>query len=49
VLLDRGIMTITRRTRGDDIAAACGQLAGQVTNRVRVPLGQRMHTVTWAG
>ncbi len=48
VLLDRGIMTITRRTRGDDIAAACGQLAGQVTNRVRVPLGQRVHTVTWA-
>jgi 23S rRNA (adenine2503-C2)-methyltransferase len=49
VLLDRGIMTITRRTRGDDIAAACGQLAGQVTNRVRVPLGSRQVDVTWAG
>jgi 23S rRNA (adenine2503-C2)-methyltransferase len=49
VLLDRNIMTITRRTRGDDIAAACGQLAGQVTNRVRVPLGSRQVDVTWAG
>jgi 23S rRNA (adenine2503-C2)-methyltransferase len=38
-LMDNGIMTITRRTRGDDIAAACGQLAGQVNNRVRTPLG----------
>jgi len=37
-LMDNGIMTITRRTRGDDIAAACGQLAGQVNNRVRAPL-----------
>jgi 23S rRNA (adenine2503-C2)-methyltransferase len=46
-LLDRGIMAITRRTRGDDIAAACGQLAGQVTNRVRVPLGRRTHEITW--
>jgi 23S rRNA (adenine2503-C2)-methyltransferase len=41
VLLDAGIMTITRRTRGDDIAAACGQLAGQVSNRVRTALGTR--------
>jgi 23S rRNA (adenine2503-C2)-methyltransferase len=41
VLLDAGIMTITRRTRGDDIAAACGQLAGQVSNRVLAPLGAR--------
>jgi 23S rRNA (adenine2503-C2)-methyltransferase len=43
VLLDAGIMTITRRTRGDDIAAACGQLAGQVSNRVRAPLGSKRH------
>nr|VFJ67981.1 MAG: 23S rRNA (adenine2503-C2)-methyltransferase [Candidatus Kentron sp. FM]VFJ69390.1 MAG: 23S rRNA (adenine2503-C2)-methyltransferase [Candidatus Kentron sp. FM]VFK16914.1 MAG: 23S rRNA (adenine2503-C2)-methyltransferase [Candidatus Kentron sp. FM] len=28
ILLGRGLMTITRKTRGDDIAAACGQLAG---------------------
>jgi 23S rRNA (adenine2503-C2)-methyltransferase len=41
VLLDAGVMTITRRTRGDDIAAACGQLAGQVRNRVLAPLGSK--------
>lgn len=41
VLLEAGIMTITRRTRGDDIAAACGQLAGQVRNRVLVPLREK--------
>nr|VFK42251.1 MAG: 23S rRNA m(2)A-2503 methyltransferase [Candidatus Kentron sp. SD]VFK48169.1 MAG: 23S rRNA m(2)A-2503 methyltransferase [Candidatus Kentron sp. SD] len=28
ILLAKGLMTIIRRTRGDDIAAACGQLAG---------------------
>jgi len=33
VLLGAGIMTITRRTRGDDIDAACGQLAGRVQPR----------------
>jgi 23S rRNA (adenine2503-C2)-methyltransferase len=46
-LLDDGIMTVTRRTRGDDISAACGQLAGRVQNRVRVPLGSRRVDVTW--
>ncbi len=35
VLLNAGIMTITRRTRGDDIDAACGQLAGRVKDRTR--------------
>jgi 23S rRNA (adenine2503-C2)-methyltransferase len=30
-----GIVTTTRRTRGDDIDAACGQLAGQVQDRTR--------------
>ena len=30
-----GIVTTTRRTRGDDIDAACGQLAGQVADRTR--------------
>jgi 23S rRNA (adenine2503-C2)-methyltransferase len=28
-------MTITRKTRGDDIDAACGQLAGRVLDRTR--------------
>jgi 23S rRNA (adenine2503-C2)-methyltransferase len=43
VLVNAGIITITRKTRGDDIAAACGQLAGTVTNRVRSPLGGKMN------
>ena len=42
VLLDAGIIAITRKTRGDDVAAACGQLAGKVDNRVRVPLGRKL-------
>ena len=36
VLLDAGIVTTTRKTRGDDIDAACGQLAGEVKDRTRV-------------
>lgn len=35
VLLQAGIITTVRRTRGDEIAAACGQLAGQVLDRTR--------------
>ena len=33
ILVDAGLITITRKTRGDDIAAACGQLVGQVASR----------------
>ncbi|MDR0997035.1 MAG: 23S rRNA (adenine(2503)-C(2))-methyltransferase RlmN [Zoogloeaceae bacterium] len=33
ILMAAGIVTTTRKTRGDDIAAACGQLAGQVKSR----------------
>lgn len=36
VLGDAGIVTTVRKTRGDDIAAACGQLAGDVRDRTRV-------------
>jgi 23S rRNA (adenine2503-C2)-methyltransferase len=32
-LINNGINTITRKTRGDDIDAACGQLAGEVKDR----------------
>ena len=32
-LMSAGIVTTTRKTRGDDIDAACGQLAGQVRDR----------------
>ncbi len=35
ILIKHGVMTITRKTRGQDIAAACGQLAGQVHDRTR--------------
>jgi 23S rRNA (adenine2503-C2)-methyltransferase len=34
-LSDAGIVTTVRRTRGDDIDAACGQLAGEVQDRTR--------------
>ena len=35
ILMAAGVMTVTRKTRGDDIDAACGQLAGQVADRSR--------------
>ena len=35
VLLDAGLVTTVRKTRGDDIDAACGQLAGEVQDRTR--------------
>ncbi len=35
VLMNAGVVTTTRKTRGEDINAACGQLAGQVGNRMR--------------
>ncbi len=34
-LLDNQVLTMVRRTRGDDIDAACGQLKGQVLDRTR--------------
>ena len=36
ILLDAGIVTTVRKTRGDDIDAACGQLAGDVRDRTGV-------------
>jgi 23S rRNA (adenine2503-C2)-methyltransferase len=35
ILHNSGIVTITRKTRGDDIDAACGQLAGDFKDRTR--------------
>jgi 23S rRNA (adenine2503-C2)-methyltransferase len=35
ILIDAGIVTTTRKTRGDDVDAACGQLAGQVLDKTR--------------
>jgi len=37
----RGMIATTRKTRGADIDAACGQLAGKVSDRVRRRLGQK--------
>ena len=42
-LMDAGIITTVRKTRGDDIAAACGQLAGDVRDRTNVK--ERMQVV----
>ena len=36
ILIDAGIVTTVRKTRGDDIDAACGQLAGDVRDRTKV-------------
>jgi 23S rRNA (adenine2503-C2)-methyltransferase len=40
-LMQRGLIVTIRKTRGDDIDAACGQLAGQVTDRTIVRLGSK--------
>ncbi len=40
-LMAEGLVTTTRKTRGDDIDAACGQLAGQVLDKTR-RTGQRL-------
>ncbi|MCU0967697.1 MAG: 23S rRNA (adenine(2503)-C(2))-methyltransferase RlmN [Rubrivivax sp.] len=50
VLQDAGIVTTVRRTRGDDIDAACGQLAGEVQDRTdaRVRLA-RQRTIPITG
>ncbi|HWJ36507.1 MAG TPA: 23S rRNA (adenine(2503)-C(2))-methyltransferase RlmN [Steroidobacteraceae bacterium] len=46
ILNENGVIATIRRTRGDDIDAACGQLAGQVTDRTLVRLGSRPHSVS---
>ncbi len=42
VLQEEGYTTIVRRTRGDDIDAACGQLAGDVVDRTKRTMKKRM-------
>jgi 23S rRNA (adenine2503-C2)-methyltransferase len=42
ILNDHGVIATIRRTRGDDIDAACGQLAGRVTDRTLVRLGTKL-------
>lgn len=43
-LVARGVMATIRKTRGEDIDAACGQLAGRVQNRATVRLGDKLST-----
>ncbi|KMJ45547.1 bifunctional tRNA (adenosine(37)-C2)-methyltransferase TrmG/ribosomal RNA large subunit methyltransferase RlmN [Xenorhabdus khoisanae] len=42
VLMEYGFTTIVRKTRGDDIDAACGQLAGEVIDRTKRTLKKRL-------
>nr|WP_308809601.1 bifunctional tRNA (adenosine(37)-C2)-methyltransferase TrmG/ribosomal RNA large subunit methyltransferase RlmN [Providencia sp. PROV195] len=42
VLMEYGFTTIVRKTRGDDIDAACGQLAGDVIDRTKRTLKKRI-------
>jgi 23S rRNA (adenine2503-C2)-methyltransferase len=41
-LIQRGVLATVRRTRGDDIDAACGQLAGRVIDRTTARLGNKV-------
>jgi 23S rRNA (adenine2503-C2)-methyltransferase len=41
-LVGRGVLATIRRTRGDDIDAACGQLAGRVIDRTTARLGGKL-------
>jgi len=42
ILNDHGVIATVRKTRGDDIDAACGQLAGKVHDRTLVRLGTKL-------
>jgi 23S rRNA (adenine2503-C2)-methyltransferase len=44
-LIQRGVLATVRRTRGDDIDAACGQLAGRVIDRTTARLGNKVFSV----
>ncbi len=45
ILNANGVIATTRRTRGDDIDAACGQLVGRVNDRTTVRLGSKLISV----
>lgn len=45
ILQRAGLVTTIRRTRGDDIAAACGQLAGEVRDRTHAAERLRQRTI----
>jgi len=46
ILNSHGVIATTRRTRGDDIDAACGQLVGRVRDRTTVRLGSKVMSLT---
>jgi 23S rRNA (adenine2503-C2)-methyltransferase len=48
ILLKGGVIATIRRTRGDDIDAACGQLVGRVNDRTTTRLGQKIISIAVA-
>lgn len=47
ILQDAKLVTTVRKTRGDDIAAACGQLAGDVVDRTRLAERELERQIKW--
>jgi 23S rRNA (adenine2503-C2)-methyltransferase len=47
VLQAAGLVATVRKTRGDDIAAACGQLAGEVQDRTRIDERRASAPIHW--
>jgi 23S rRNA (adenine2503-C2)-methyltransferase len=47
-LREHGLVATTRKTRGEDIDAACGQLAGKVSDRVRNRLSEKQRRMATA-
>ena len=45
-LIKGGVIATIRRTRGDDIDAACGQLVGRVRDLRSARLGLKLSSVT---
>jgi 23S rRNA (adenine2503-C2)-methyltransferase len=45
LLVQGGVMATVRKTRGDDIDAACGQLRGSVLDRTQVRLGNKLVSI----
>jgi 23S rRNA (adenine2503-C2)-methyltransferase len=45
ILIKKGFIVMTRRTRGSDIDAACGQLVGEVTDRTQREARQKRKTI----
>ena len=44
-LMGYGFTVIVRKTRGDDIDAACGQLAGEVVDRTKRTLYKKQNLI----